>query len=78
MDDNTLTVFGESLTQIFWDLVRGDSSIVLNTAGETDEAVTVDTKRVIRWIGSLHGKSGLRYKFPINRLDPIQTIISMH
>ena len=71
MDDNTLTVFGESLTQIFWDLVRGDSSIVLNTAGETDEAVTVDTKRVIRWIGSLHGKSGLKVtEFPINRLDP--------
>ncbi len=71
MEDNTLTVFGESLTQIFWDLVRGDSSIVLNTAGETDEAVTVDTKRVIRWIGSLHGKSGLKVtEFPINRLDP--------
>ena len=71
MDDNTLTVFGDDLTQIFWDLVRGDSSIVLNTAGETDEAVTVDTKRVIRWIGSLHGKSGLKVtEFPIERLDP--------
>jgi len=71
MEDNTLTVFGDPLTQIFWDLVRGDSSIVLNTAGETDEAVTVDTKRVIRWIGSLHGKSGLKVtEFPVERLNP--------
>jgi len=39
--------------------------------GETDENVTVDIKRVIRWVGSLHGKSGLRVtEFPLDRLDP--------
>ena len=39
--------------------------------GETDENVTVDIKRVIRWVGSLHGKSGLRVtEFPLNRLEP--------
>ena len=43
----------------------------MGTAGETDEVVTVDTKRVIRWVGSLHGKSGLKVtEFPIERLDP--------
>ncbi len=39
--------------------------------GETDENVTVDIKRVIRWVGSLHGKSGLRVtEFPLDRLEP--------
>ena len=43
----------------------------MGSAGETDEAVTVDTKRVIRWVDSLHGKSGLRVtEFPLERLDP--------
>ena len=58
--DPTLDVFGPKCTPIFWELVKGDSSVVIGTAGETDEVVTVDTKRVIRWVGSLHGKSGLR------------------
>ena len=70
-EDQTLSVFGETCTPIFWELVKGNSSVVMNTAGETDEAVTVDTKRVIRWVGSLHGKSGLRVtSFPLHRLDP--------
>jgi len=39
--------------------------------GETDEVVTVDVKRVIRWVGSLHGKCGLRVtELPLSRLDP--------
>ena len=39
--------------------------------GETDENVTVDVKRVIRHLGSLHGKSGLRVtEIPFDRLDP--------
>ena len=51
--------------------MKGDSSVVIGTAGETDEVVTVDTKRVIRWVGSLHGKSGLRVtELPLERLDP--------
>ena len=39
--------------------------------GETDENVIVDVKRVIRHLGSLHGKSGLRVtEIPFDRLDP--------
>ena len=69
--DTSLTVFGESGTKAFWELVKGDSAVVLGGAGETDENVTVDVKRVIRWIGSLHGKCGLRVtELPLNRLDP--------
>jgi len=70
-DDRSLSVFGETCTPIFWELVKGDASVVMGSAGETDEAVTVDTKRVIRWVGSLHGKSGLKVtEFPLHRLDP--------
>ncbi|MDB3871096.1 hypothetical protein N9318_02150 [Euryarchaeota archaeon] len=69
--DNKLRVFGEKNTSIFWNMVKGDSSVVLGSAGETDEAVTVDVKRVIRWIGSLHGKCGLRVtEMPLERLNP--------
>ena len=69
--DPSLAVFGPKCTPIFWELVKGDSSVVIGTAGETDEVVTVDTKRVIRWVGSLHGKSGLRVtELPLERLDP--------
>ena len=69
--DNKLRVFGEKNTSLFWDMVRGDNSVVLGSAGETDEAVTVDVKRVIRWIGSLHGKCGLRVtEMPLERLNP--------
>ncbi len=69
--DTSLTVFGESGTNAFWELVKGDSAVVLGGAGETDENVTVDVKRVIRWIGSLHGKCGLRVtELPLQRLDP--------
>jgi DNA primase small subunit len=71
MRDNKLRVFGEKNTPIFWEMVKGDSSVVLGSAGETDEAVTVDVKRVIRWIGSLHGKCGLRVtEMPLERLNP--------
>jgi DNA primase small subunit len=69
--DNKLRVFGEKNTSLFWDMVKGDNSVVLGSAGETDEAVTVDVKRVIRWIGSLHGKCGLRVtEMPLERLNP--------
>ena len=69
--DKNLLVFGDSLTPLFWELVKGDSSVILGNAGETDEAVTVDIKRVIRHVGSLHGKSGLKVTdFPLNRLNP--------
>ena len=45
--------------------------MLLGTAGETDENVTVYVKRVIRWIGSLHGKCGRRgTEVPLRRIDP--------
>jgi DNA primase small subunit len=70
-NDSSLLVFGEALTPLFWELVKGDSSVILGNAGETDEAVTVDVKRVIRHVGSLHGKCGLRVTdFPLKRLNP--------
>tara|TARA_Y100001935_G_scaffold219284_1_gene192442 strand:- start:233 stop:1429 length:1197 start_codon:yes stop_codon:yes gene_type:complete len=66
--DNSRTVFTtKKLNEAFWELVKGAPLAV----GETDENVTVDIKRVIRWVGSLHGKSGLRVtEFPLDRLDP--------
>jgi len=68
-------VFGGSggsaqLDNIFSELVKGDSSVILSKAGETDEVVTIDLKRVIRWPTSLHGKSGLKVvELPLERLD---------
>ena len=56
---------------LFQNLIKADSSVVLGSAGETDEVVTIDTRRQIRWPGSLHGKSGMRVtEFPLSRLDP--------
>ena len=56
---------------LFQNLIRADTSVVLGNAGETDEVVTIDTRRQIRWPGSLHGKSGMRVtEFPLDRLDP--------
>lgn len=52
-------------------LIKSDTSVVLGNAGETDEVVTIDTRRQIRWPGSLHGKSGMKVtEFPLSRLDP--------
>ncbi|MDP6869717.1 MAG: DNA primase small subunit domain-containing protein [Candidatus Poseidoniaceae archaeon] len=52
-------------------LIKSDSSVILGSAGETDEVVTIDTRRQIRWPGSLHGKSGMKVtEFPLSRLDP--------
>ena len=62
---------GGEYDQIFRELVKGDSSVVLGNAGETDEVVTIDLKRVIRWPTSLHGKSGMKVvEFPLERLNP--------
>ena len=67
-EDNSRPVFTtKKLNEAFWELVKGAPLAV----GETDENVTVDVKRVIRWVGSLHGKSGLRVtEFPLSRLEP--------
>ena len=56
---------------LFLNLLKSDTSVVLGSAGETDEVVTIDVRRQIRWPTSLHGKSGMRVsEFPISRLDP--------
>ena len=56
---------------LFQALILGDQSVVLDQAAENDDNVTVDIRRVIRWVGSLHGKAGLRVtEFPVERLDP--------
>tara|TARA_Y100001960_G_scaffold147568_1_gene156100 strand:+ start:2613 stop:3791 length:1179 start_codon:yes stop_codon:yes gene_type:complete len=70
--DRNRTVFTTpKLNETFWELVKGAPLAV----GETDENVTVDVKRVIRWVGSLHGKSGLRVtEFPLERLEPDTSI----
>ena len=58
---------------LFADLVATDASIVLGAAGETDEVVTIDTRRQIRWPTSLHGKCGMRVStLPLSRLNPEQ------
>ena len=62
---------GSQYDNVFTELVKGDNSIVLGKAGETDEVVTIDLKRVIRWPTSLHGKSGMKVvELPLSRLDP--------
>ncbi len=59
-----------SFQGLFLDLVKSDASIVLGAAGETDEVVTIDVRRQIRWPTSLHGKTGMRVtEFPLRRLD---------
>lgn len=46
------------------------NTAVTMSAGETDEPVTCDVKRLIRLPGSLHGKTGLKVvKIPINKID---------
>ena len=62
---------GGEYDKVFRELVKGDGAVVLGNAGETDEVVTIDVKRVIRWPTSLHGKSGLKVvELPLSRLDP--------
>ncbi|NCG01353.1 MAG: hypothetical protein GWP25_06125 [Euryarchaeota archaeon] len=61
----------EKYEGLFLDLLKTDSSVVLGSAGETDEVVTIDVRRQIRWPTSLHGKTGMRVsEFPLDRLDP--------
>lgn len=54
--------------ELFLRLVVSYSSISLS--GETDEPVTTDTKRLIRAVSTLHGKTGLRVtSIPLDRID---------
>ena len=66
-----LTRLGKKGKVVFEDMIKADQNIILSGSGETDEPVTVDVRRVIRYPTSLHGKSGLRVtEFPLSRLDP--------
>lgn len=57
--------------QTLMTLVKEASAIALGTAGETDEVVTIDVRRIIRWLTSLHGKTGLQVtELDLARLDP--------
>jgi len=65
------TRLGGKNEEVFKELIKADQSIILSKSGETDDPVTVDVRRVIRYPTSLHGKSGLKVtEFPLSRLDP--------
>ena len=69
LKDGRFEVLGNYQT-LFLNLLKADASVVLGSAGETDEVVTIDVRRQIRWPTSLHGKTGMRVtEFPLNRLD---------
>ncbi|UCH89133.1 MAG: DNA primase catalytic subunit PriS [Thermoplasmata archaeon] len=58
----------DSVVKIFLELAKNKVKGII--AGETDEPVTVDTRRLIRFPGSLHGKTGLRVvTIPLGDLD---------
>jgi DNA primase small subunit len=48
----------EGLGERFWERIAG--KLFVSMAGEADEPVTADTKRLIRLPTSLHGKTGFR------------------
>jgi len=56
---NILEIFSETrLRNIFSDIIKEHQRVEM--AGETDEPVTTDVKRLIRMPTSIHGKTGLR------------------
>mgnify|MGYP001828611865 CR=1 FL=1 len=50
--------FQKGLGPTFWEKIAGH--LFVRLAGEADEPVTADTKRLIRLPSSLHGKTGFR------------------
>jgi DNA primase small subunit len=71
---NVLGGVKNQYAHLFLELVKGDRSLIVGKAGETDEAVTVDIKRQIRWPNSLNGKCGLKVvTLPLDRLHPEET-----
>jgi DNA primase small subunit len=55
---NRIIDFQKGLGPSFWEKIAG--SLFVRLAGEADEPVTADTKRLIRLPTSLHGKTGFR------------------
>ena len=76
---NVLEIFSrDRLRDIFLELVREHQKVEM--AGETDEPVTTDVKRLIRLPTSLHGKTGFRVvPIEINELsdfDPFKDTLA--
>lgn len=63
-DRNTMAMLSKKSQEILLKIVSED--VVMTMAGEVDEPVTADVKRLIRLPGSVHGKSGLRVT-PLSR-----------
>ena len=74
---NTMAILDTPAQKMLMKIMKEDVSRSL--AGEVDEPVTADIKRLIRLPGSVHGKSGLRVT-PISRdeltdFDPLQMAV---
>jgi DNA primase small subunit len=58
-NENILEIFAkDSYRNMFIDIIKTRTAVEM--AGETDEPVTTDVKRLIRLPSSLHGKTGLK------------------
>ncbi len=72
INDNRLD-FKKGLGQKFW--TRLAERLFVRMAGEADEPVTADTKRLIRLPSSLHGKTGFRVtKLTRDELEPFDPL----
>lgn len=74
---NTMAILENSSQKMLMKIMKDD--VAHRLAGEVDEPVTADIKRLIRLPGSVHGKSGLRVT-PITRdeltdFDPLQMAV---
>jgi DNA primase small subunit len=76
-DRNTMATLTKKSQEILLKILSED--VVIMMAGEVDEPVTADVKRLIRLPGSVHGKSGLRV-VPLSRdeltdFDPLRDAV---
>jgi DNA primase small subunit len=71
-DEKVIEILAPDLNRdIFVELAT--NMVDVKMAGETDEPVTIDTKRLIRFPSSLHGKTGLRVvSIPLEKLDDFE------
>ena len=74
---NTMAVLSKKGQEMLMKIMFED--VVISLAGEVDEPVTADVKRLIRLPGSVHGKSGLRVT-PLTRdeltdFDPLKDAV---
>jgi len=74
---NTMAALTKKSQEIILKILTED--VIISLAGEVDEPVTADVKRLIRLPGSVHGKSGLRVT-PLSRneldeFDPLRDAV---